>query len=206
MPTIYHFTHGRNLERILATRELRCHARARLDTVVDIADGGVKRWREGREVTCGPGGCVGDYVPFYFAPRSPMLYKISKGEVAGVDRDQRPLVYVVSATEEIAASGLQCVFSDGNAAKLITDFFDDLELLQSRVDWAVMRARIWKNTKEDGDRMRRRMAEFLIYGAVPLRLVAEIGVYDDGIRERADQLVEGAGLRIPVNVRPDWYY
>jgi hypothetical protein len=29
-------------------------------------------------VSCHPGTCVGDYVPFYFCPRSVMLYVISR--------------------------------------------------------------------------------------------------------------------------------
>jgi hypothetical protein len=30
-------------------------------------------------VKCHPGTCVGEYVPFYFCPRSVMLYVINKG-------------------------------------------------------------------------------------------------------------------------------
>lgn len=63
-------THGRNLDAIVAVGELRAHATA--GTVADIADAGIKTRRTTIEIGCGPGGFVGDYVPFYFAPRSPM--------------------------------------------------------------------------------------------------------------------------------------
>ena len=106
MPPIYHFTHGSNLEPILAAGELCAHALARESTRVEIADAGIKEWRETRQVPCEPGGFVCDYVPFYFAPRSPMLFSISGDSVEGVDPDQRPIVYLVSSTELVAAAGL----------------------------------------------------------------------------------------------------
>ncbi len=40
-------------------------------------------------VPCGPRGNLLDYVAFYFAPRSPVLYTISKGNVEDPDRKCR---------------------------------------------------------------------------------------------------------------------
>ena len=204
MPPIYHFTHGKNLKGIFGYGELRAHTAA--ETVVNVADAGVKKWRQTRRVTCGPRGHVCDYVPFYFAPRSPMLFSISRGNVNGVDPDQRPLVYLVSSTETVVAAGLSCVFSDGNAAKVISRFFGDLALLGNCVDWELIGARQWGNTDEDGDRVRRRMAEFLVHGAVRLDLVTEIGVYDDEVYRRVRELLDQAGRDLQVAVHRDWYF
>ncbi|MGQ7112742.1 DarT ssDNA thymidine ADP-ribosyltransferase family protein, partial [Escherichia sp. TWPC-MK] len=38
--------------------------------------GGKQHRRSEMRVTCGPGGVVHDYVPFYFTKRSPMLLKV----------------------------------------------------------------------------------------------------------------------------------
>jgi ssDNA thymidine ADP-ribosyltransferase, DarT len=206
VPLIYHFTDGRNLEPILAAGELRAHALARESTRVEIADAGIKKWRETRQVSCGPGGFVCDYVPFYFAPRSPMLFSISKDNVEGVDPDQRPIVYLVSSTELVVAAGLPCVFADGNAAKVMTEFSNDLARLDEMIDWPLMATRYWHNTEEDGDRVRRRMAEFLVGGPVPLDLVTEIAVYDIAVAERVAEMLRNAGAELPVNVRRDWYF
>lgn len=46
---------------------------------VEIGYRQIKDRRVGRAVPCGPGGTLADYVPFYFAPRSPMLYAIQGG-------------------------------------------------------------------------------------------------------------------------------
>ncbi len=34
-------------------------------------------------VRCGAGGCVADYVPIYFAPRSPMMFRIASDHRIG---------------------------------------------------------------------------------------------------------------------------
>jgi len=75
-----------------------------------------------------------------------------------------------------------------------------------RVDWELMEAVIWANTPEDGDRVRRRQAEFLVHGAVPLALVEELVVIDDSVRSRVQELLDQAGSTLPVVVRPDWYF
>lgn len=204
MPPIYHFTDVSNLEPVLEARALRCHRAA--PAKVNIGNISIKDNRELIDVDCGPGGKVCDYVPFYFAPRSPMLYSIMRGNVEGVDSNQRRLVYLVSSTEAMYAAGRECVFSDGNAATFgVTTFEADRQKLASHVDWAVMELRYWANTAEDPDRRRRRMAEFLVHEEVAIDLFTEIGVYDAEIKA----LVEALGEEEPpigVRVRRGWYF
>jgi hypothetical protein len=204
LPPILHFTHGRNLPAVLAAGELRAHSSAA--TVADIADASIKARRTTIVVGCGPGGVVGDYVPFYFAPRSPMLFRLHREHAEGEGDGQRPLIYVVATTERMVAAGLQCVFSDGNAAHGLTRFSANLAEMGERVDWELMEAVIWTDTPEDGDRRRRRQAEFLVHGVVPLSLVDELAVIDVTVASRVHELLDQAGSPLPVVVRPDWYF
>jgi hypothetical protein len=203
MPQVFHFTDGSNLPRIFEAGVLRCHRDAPVE--VDVGDQSIKGNRQHIEVGCGPGGQVCDYVPFYFATRSPMLFSIKCGNVDGVDPDQRRLVYMVSSTEILYDAGLDCVFSDGNAASYsITEFEEDRQKLSSHVDWDVMELTIWKNTAEDPDRRRRRMAEFLVHEEVPLELFTELGVYNAAVKGRVEEML--GDRAIPVSVRDGWYF
>lgn len=70
-----------------------------------------------------------------------------------------------------------------------------------------MKEEIWRNTPEDGDRMRRRMAEFLVHGRFPLKLVAGYVVRTPARRVRLVRMLEAAGSHgVYVDVRPEWYY
>lgn len=204
MSAIHHFTDVANLERILLSGELRCHRAA--ECAVDIGDTSIKSRRARIDVPCGPGGKICDYTPFYFAPRSPMLYSIQCGNVQGVSSNQRRIIYLTSSTEAAYDAGLACVFTDGNAAAAFTAFHDDPAMLAQVVDWPLMRAWYWANTTDDSDRRRRRGAEFLVHGALPLGLVTEIGVHDDSVRLRVARALGEAGVTIAVSIRCDWYF
>jgi hypothetical protein len=156
MPAIYHFTDIDNLASILASGEFRCHSTA--ECAIDIADSSIKARRMRKRVPCGPRGVVGEYVPFYFAPGSPMVFRIQRGGVDGVSSDPGRLVYIVSSTEAVEAAGHPSVFTDGNAAAAFTTFHEGHDLLADVVDWPLMRARYWNNNDEDNDRVRRRCA------------------------------------------------
>lgn len=175
-------------------------------TVTDVADETIKSFRQRKVVPCGPGGHICDYVPFYFAPRSPMLYRISQGGVASYAGGQSALVYLVTTVEKLVTEGLRCVFTNGNAAAVITDFFHELERLDHEVDWPLMSARYWNNTDEDGDRRRRRQAEFLVHREVPIGMIDYIAVIDSTTRASLQSLLPDAARHIEVTVRPDWYY
>lgn len=197
MAPIYHFTHADNLAGIIRDGAVRCHSGARC--VEDIGDPQIKRIRASKPVPVEPGGVVGDYVPFYYATRSPMLYRLTR---EGLDQTQ--IVYLRSSTEAVTGAGLTAVVTDGNAAAYLTAFVPPSQL-DAIVDWEIMRAKIWRNTDEDGDRMRRRMAEFLVHGELPLDLIDEVAAVDDGVLQRARTALATTS-DIPCVVRRDWYF
>src|SRR5690606_28302780 len=104
MTRLYHITHIDNLPGILSDGALCCD-RVREEQkklAISIAHQHIKERRakrpvqtlEGRIVAAG--GTLADYVPFYFAPRSPMLYTIDRGNVEGYAGGQKSIVYLVT--------------------------------------------------------------------------------------------------------------
>jgi hypothetical protein len=204
---IYHITHIRNLPSILARGGLlACGDLRRLDVgYTDIAHQHIQDRRAAKRVLRGPGGVLHDYVPFYFAPRSPMLFAISKGRVEGYDEGQEPVIYLVTTTQHIQMLALPFVFTDGHGTMDVTKYFDHLDDL-GRVDWNIMRARYWHDTDEHLDRKRRRQAEFLIHRAVPWGAILCLGVMSAPMQAQVQALIRAEAHRPPVRIHRDWYY
>ena len=207
MPPIYHITSIQNLPNILIDGGLWCDriVMQRNLAHVSIAHQHIKNRRIQKAVPCGSGGTVADYVPFYFAPRSPMLFVIHKGGVDGYQEGQAPILHLVSSIEAVQTSGRSFVFSDGHAEMDISQFFTDLNDL-NKLDWQIMGERYWNDTLEDGDRKRRRQAEFLVYQFFPLDLVAAIGVINQQMAQQVSGLLQPLLRKPIVRVEPTWYY
>jgi len=122
-----------------------------------------------------PEGTLGDYVPFYFGTRSPMLFTYKNGNVTGKHEDQDEIIYLVSSAEYVAEKGLAYAFSDGHPVVEPKAFYNDLGNL-SEVDMPLMMQRDWFDTNSDPDRKRRRQAEFLVYERFPWEHVRAVGV------------------------------
>ena len=204
---VFHITHWENLPSILQTGGLIAKNPLTRGGVTgrSIAFPSVQDRRSRTVVPCGPGGMLHDYVPFFFAARSPMLYTIHRGNVAGCPEGQRPIIHLVSTTQALYTAGRHCVFTDGHAIMALSNFFISPADL-TRVDWKVMRSGTWNNTPDDNDRMRRRQAEFLVHESVPWELVHEIGTFDRGMKAQVEQVLAGATHRPPVRVRRGWFY
>ncbi|AEV20796.1 hypothetical protein GTCCBUS3UF5_34950 [Geobacillus thermoleovorans CCB_US3_UF5] len=204
---LYHITHYRNLPSIFAQGGLVANnlAKSKKISYVDIAHASIQDRRLTTWVPLPPFGTLHDYVPFYFAPRSPMLYAINKGRVEGYKGGQDEIVYLLTRTDLIHSSGLSYVFTDGHPVMKVTDFYQDLYEL-SQIDWDIMRSTYWHDTEEDPDRKRRRQAEFLVYQFVPIHLLAAIAV-----KSREWELIVGKiaaqhRYRGSIIVRPEWYF
>ncbi len=166
----------------------------------------IQDMRRLKEMPCGPGGTIHDYVAFYFGPRSPMLLQLHTGRVKGYTQGQEPLIYIVTTVEDIVRNTLKFVFSDGHGIAAFTRWFDDLSYL-NRVDWEVVYANYWADTIEDMDRQRRKQAEFLIYQFCPIGVVTEIGVLNETARQKVETILNTFGLKsIPINIHDEWYY
>jgi hypothetical protein len=169
-----------------------------------IAYANLKERRMATRVTVGPGGTLADYVPFYYAPRSPMLYVNHRGGVTDNATGQDEIVHLVVDVDQLADQG-NFVVTDGHAATPLTTQFDSLDGLEE-IDWAIMEERYWSDTDEDGDRKRRRQAEFLVLGRVAFSAVQLIGVIDSRVEKRVTNALEGVVEPPPVRIRTDWYY
>lgn len=210
MTALYHITHIDNLPSIIAAGGLWCDAvrAARVAegaSVVGIAHQHIKDRRARRAVTKAAGGTLADYVPFHFAPRSPMLYTISRGNVVGYSGGQEQVVHLVTTVEAACALCTPWCFTDGHADMAISKQFEQLSRLDM-IDWNIMKETWWHDTIQDGDRKRRRQAEFLVHQRFPWTAVAEIGVMSEKIAALARTALDRATHKPKVIVRADWYY
>ena len=69
-----------------------------------------------------------------------------------------------------------------------------------------MKATMWSSTVEDPDRMRRRMAEFLVHERLPMELVAGIGVYGSQMSACVASLTDTMGWDVKIGIRRGWYF
>ncbi|MBL1209861.1 DUF4433 domain-containing protein [Geminocystis sp. GBBB08] len=209
MPTeIYHITHIKNLSSIIKSGELTANSllKRQNQTYQNIAHQNLQYRRAITSVTCGQKGTLHDYVPFYFAPRSPMLYAINQKQVQGYTQGQKPIIYLVTTAETIKNASIPFVFTDGHGIMAYSEFYDDLKDLNTVIDWDVMNSKMWTDTAQFPDRKRRRQAEFLVYQYCPWQLINSIAVIDSSIAQQVNQLLQTHSHQIPVNICRNWYY
>lgn len=176
-------------------------------TSIGIGYEHIKQRRARRAVPCGAGGTLADYVPFYFAPRSPMLFAITRGNVSDEAAHTEQILYLVTSTQTLRRAGLTVVASNRHAQLDYADLTDRDDVLDGDfIDWALMKATYWNNTPEDPDRKERRQAECLVHPRVPWHLIEEVVTKNGDVMARVSQTMGRFGLTTPVNVRRDWYF
>lgn len=201
---VYHFTHIRNLPGIIEGG-LRSDAVCRRDglTQVEVGSAGIRERRLQLPVgDLGPGGYVGDYVPWYFGPRSPMMFTLSRNNYEyqqGFDE----VVYLVSSVPRIIALGGQWVAADRNAALSLAEFTDSPAALPGHISWDVIEARYWTDFADGADL---RAAEFLVRDTVPWEAVDAIVTKTEATRCMVEEMLRGLRHTPPVTVGRQWYF
>lgn len=204
---IYHITDVANLDSILNNKGLISYNQMLRNDIIytNIAHGNIQDMRANRKVPLPPFGNLHDYVPFYFGPRSPMLYTISRGNVAGYTHGQGHVIYLVTTVEEINRMNYPFVFTDGHAIMVFSAFFNNIDYL-NYIDWDIMFSQYWNDTVDYPDRKRKRQAEFLVYQSLSWQSIKEIGVIDERMKQFVTAIIQKNRLQTPVYVRPEWYY
>jgi hypothetical protein len=176
---------------------------------VEVGDLGIKGNRRARAVPVSPGGVVADYVPFYFAPRSPMMFSISRGNVASYQGGTARLIYLTSTLERLDEAGCQPLLTDRNAALRYAEYrlFDPSDPIDDDfIDWDLMGQRDWYNTPDEPQRKERRMAEALVHDRVPWEAMNGIATQSEIVAAEVREILSVALVNVPVNVRPSWYF
>jgi hypothetical protein len=215
---IFHITAIPNLARIAKSKMLYANSVLQKKRIqhANIAYQNAQGKRATKLVGAIPGGVIHDYVPFYFAPRSPMLMAINGGRVDGCDYRQPDIVHFASTVEAVAAKGLVFVFYDHNATLDYANCYSDLKDLD-KIDWDLFHesprldgyCTYWFSTANNPRYIRRmetRQAEFLVHRGFPLDLMNCVGVYNEEKASEVREILDEAGIDIPVEVKQAWYY
>lgn len=209
-PKIYHITHLENLAGVGEAGVLWSDAK-RIDLGLECRVVGMSKIKERRlkvlQVGCHPGTMVGEYVPFYFCPRSIMLYILHKGNHPDVTYrgGQQPIVHLQSDLRTVVAWAEQhdrrWGFSTENAGTYYAQFFARLDQLDE-INWTAVRATDFRNAQiQDG-----KQAEFLMHESFPWPLVEKVGVFNVATVEDVREVLTGASHKPPIEVEPSWYY
>jgi hypothetical protein len=192
--------------------------------------------RRGRPIFQLPhGGVVNDYVPFYFSPISSFTYTINRGnvdlrspagEVIGKASDEERMFFVCDPVQ-ISNSGLPYCFSNLalNTQVPLPSITANIAELDGLVDWNVfdeipMTASIpeigyegvcayFRNQDSPQyrqNRSQKRMAEFLVKGAVPLSLVTCVVVKTEQMHQKLQRLMDASNWDIPIHTKPSCYF
>lgn len=206
-PKIYHIVHIDRLPSILATGGLLSDAlmRAQGQRGTSIGDTEIKAERLQRQLQSHEGLNVGECVPFYFCPRSVLLYINHMGNRPRLQnrQGQRPIVHLEADFHDTVKwanrTSRRWAFTDANAAKQTTNDYKDLAYLD-QIQWDVVLCNEWRGKANS------KMAEFLVEVAFPWSLIRRIGVHDKGIQQTVDKLTARTVHKPAVEVRQDWYY
>ena len=123
---------------------------------------------------------LGEYIPFYFGVRMPMLYVIQKGYNQVTATPVSDIVYCVTNVQNIMENNLAFVFTDGHAVDSFSSQYekDDLKNIDTLLDTKAIRAKYWTD-ENDLDLKRRKEAEFLVLGDIPATAVLGYLVYNE---------------------------
>lgn len=207
-PKIYHIAHVDRLPSIIADGCLWCDAeverRAPPGTMIGMNSIKARRLRELR-LDSHPDLHVGDCVPFYFCPRSVMLYLIYQGNhpELGYRGGQSSILHLEAdlraAVAWANAQSARWAFTNSNAGSRYFEDYDDLAHL-GEIDWNAVQARDWRQCKEG------KQAEFLLEHSFPWHLIERIGVLNRTIYQQVVNALPVNGHRPTVEICPDWYY
>ncbi len=206
---IYHITHVDNLASIVSDDGLLSDTEmvARGAPQVAIGMSSIKQRRMRLPVKCHQGDTVGEYVPFYFCPRSIMLYLLYMANHPELTYrgGQGPIIHLQADLERTAAwatsSGSRWAFSLANAGAAYAPFRSSLAQL-SEVDWTAVAAMDFR----DADVKEGKQAEFLVRRFFPWSLVERVGVRSEQVQARVLAALANATHQPPVDVLPQWYF
>ena len=214
-PKIYHIVHIDRLSSIIADGCLWCDAAIARRTPAGTSIGMNKiKLRRLNELTLAsyPDLYVGDCVPFYFCPRSIMLYLIYQAnhEELTYRGGQGPIIHLQADLHASVAWAEQqgqrrWVFTLSNAG---SRYFEDRCNLKQlhEINWAAVHTNRWGGTGIDLSIKEGKQAEFLMEYYFPWHLVEYIGVRSQSIYQQVIEALQATSHKPRTEIKREWYY
>ena len=204
---LYRITHIKNIPHILrfgVTHRLSVNAN---QNFVPIGDRSLINFRDKFNVEVGAKTInLGQFIPFYFGIRMPMLYTIQHGYNFTTPVAPHEIVYVVVSLQRlIDDSSIPIYFTDGHAVDAFTNFYGrgEIEDLPRIIDWDAVKLRQWSGSSIDIDAKRRKQAECLVGCDIPPEYIVGFGCYNI---EAADTLAALGIDKERIKIIPQAYY
>jgi ssDNA thymidine ADP-ribosyltransferase, DarT len=209
-PKIYHITHIDNLPSITKTMELVSDAN-RIANELSCSLVGMSTIKQRRlediEVSCHAGTMVGQYVPFYFCPRSIMLYILHMGNHPDVTYKggQQPMLHLQADVHTVInwanLNAVRWAFSNGNAGARLTTFYNRTAQL-SDLNWTAIASTDFRDPQvKEG-----KQAEFLMMDTFPWTLIESVGVINSRMEGEVQAILATVQHQPTIAVKPTWYF
>lgn len=150
---------------------------------------------------------VGECVPFYFCPRSVMLYMMHKGNSPELDYKggQDDIIHLEYDLMDVVnwanTNGLRWVMTDSNAGSY---YFNDSNNISdiNNLNWDAINAYYWS----DPSTREAKQAEFLCESFVPFELIQTIGVNTVETLQKVQTILSSSAHKPIVEIKKEWYY
>jgi hypothetical protein len=213
-PKIYHIAHVDRLAAIIADGALLSDAAViasgRPGTTIGMGSIKQRRLTE-LESASRPGLFVGQCIPFYFCPRSIMLFLIycANHPELTYRGGQEPIIHLECDLRAAVAwaehERHRWAFTLSNARSRYFEDRADLDQL-SEINWEAVATNRWPGSNISRQVKEGKQAEFLVEGSFPWSLVARVGVRTRAIAQQVSEAMRPSRHRPPVEVLPAWYY
>ncbi|MBX9784525.1 MAG: DUF4433 domain-containing protein [Chitinophagaceae bacterium] len=211
---IFRMTHINNIEHILQNGVTHRNSPNHNPSYITIGDVSLINTRDTKQVKVDNGDfldfhaptiTLGDFIPFYFGVKMPMLYVIQNGGNFVIKSTPASrIVYIVCSVSRIINQHENYYFSDGHATDSLTSFYDKTRVneLEKIIDWDAIKAAYWGG-QDDLNVKRKKQAEFLVFGDLAQNLIMGFVCYNDNAK---NDLIDFGDREHRIKVIPSAYY
>jgi len=133
------------------------------------------------------------------------MLNIHTGRAGVPRRANEEIVILVSSIHTLHKQQVPVIFTDGHAYYQWTTYFSDPADL-NRIDWPLLQARDFSRDPDDPGKFERYQAEALVHQHCPVSSLLGLVCYNDRMKVQLEQQLRQAGVTLPVEVRPGWYF
>lgn len=148
---------------------------------------------------------LGNFTPFYFGVKMPMLYVAQHGGNF-VEHATSPMdiIYLACSVRSLISLGINVYFTDGHATDMMTSFYDSSKIIEliDIIDWQAVKSSYWGGN-ENLDIKRKKQAEFLVSGDLSADLIIGFGCYNEQVRSKLISFGISEGR---IKIIPNAYY